>query len=82
MLHLEIEGDVQTMPPPKRKARASSPKPKRSAKQIGIASTPEWADWVREGAEFCRTDVAKMVDQALVDYLRSKGFIKPAPPRV
>ena len=47
----------------------------------GQAGRPEWRDWVDRGAEYCRTDVAKLVDAALVDYLKQRGFDEPAPKR-
>jgi hypothetical protein len=36
---------------------------------------------VERGADFCRTDVAKLVDAALVEYLKQRGFDEPAPRR-
>ena len=48
---------------------------------LTIKGRPEWRDWVDRGAEFCRTDVAKLVDAALVEYLKQRGFAEPAPKR-
>ena len=39
----------------------------------------EWRAWVERAAAFCRTDAAKLVDAALVDYLKQRGFEEPAP---
>jgi hypothetical protein len=46
-----------------------------------IKGRPEWRAWVERGADFCRTDVAKLVDAALVEYLKQRGFDEPAPRR-
>lgn len=48
---------------------------------ITIKGNPEWRDWVDRGARHCRTDVAKLVDAAVVDYLRARGFTEEAPAR-
>jgi hypothetical protein len=48
---------------------------------LTIKGRPEWRDWVDRGAEFCRTDAAKLVDAALVEYLKQRGFDEPAPKR-
>jgi len=46
-----------------------------------IKGRPEWRAWVERAADFCRTDVAKLVDAALVEYLKQRGFDEPAPRR-
>lgn len=46
-----------------------------------IKGRPEWREWVERGAEFCRTDVAKLVDAALVEYMKQRGFDEPPPRR-
>lgn len=48
---------------------------------LTIKGTLDWRAWVERGAVHCRTDVAKLVDAALVDYLKAKGFEESAPPR-
>jgi hypothetical protein len=60
-------------------SRANSPSPRPTA--LTIKGRVEWRGWVERGAEFCRTDVAKLVDAALVEYLKLKGFEEPAPKR-
>jgi hypothetical protein len=55
------------------------PKP---TKTVSVRATLEWAEWLEEGARFCRTDLAKLLDVAAVDYLKAKGFTKPAPERM
>jgi hypothetical protein len=68
-------------------------RPKRTKEQAKKASPPtrptaltikgnlEWREWVEQGAKHCRTDVAKLVDAALVDYLKTRGFTQEAPER-
>ena len=70
---------VGTLAKPKSKPVAiDKPGPKPTA--LTIKGQPEWREWVDRGADFCRTDVAKLVDAALIDYLKAKGF-KEAPPK-
>jgi len=66
---------------PKKAAKAKA-KAERPKTQIGIRSTREWAEWVERAAEFCRTDVAKLIDTALIKYLKAEGFEEPSPPRI
>jgi hypothetical protein len=51
-------------------------------KTVAVRATGEWAAWVEEGAEYCRTDVAKVIDAAVVEYLKARGFPKPPPRRI
>ncbi len=63
---------------PKKSRKTEAPGPKPTA--LTIKGSLEWRAWVDRGAEHCRTDVAKLVDAALVDYLKSRGF-QEEPPR-
>lgn len=58
-------------------AGKSGPKPMA----IAIKGEVAWRDWVERLAEHNRTDVAKLVDAALVLYARETGFGEPAPKR-
>lgn len=60
----------------------TKPKKPKGPKTIGIRATWEWADWLERVAKHCRTDVAKLVDAAVADYARSKGFTEGPPERV
>jgi hypothetical protein len=66
-------------------APAAKPKPKAQPDRPAIAVTlrgaPEWKAWIEAGARFCRTDVAKLIDASVVDYLRARGFTEEAPER-
>jgi hypothetical protein len=50
-------------------------------KVIAIRGTPDWHEWVFQLAEFRRTPVTSVIDQALVEYAERHGFKKPAPSR-
>jgi hypothetical protein len=61
---------------------AASAKGQKANKRIVVQAMDEWIAWVERGAEFCRTDVSKLVDSALIDYLRARGFEEKPPKRV
>lgn len=64
------------------KRKASQPKPKKTlAIVVTLKGTTAWKAWVDELADVCRTDVSKLIDAALVDFAKSKGFAKEAPRR-
>jgi hypothetical protein len=63
----------------KPKKRASKPSKPRT---VGVRSTGEWADWLERGAKHCRTDIAKLIDAAVAQYLRANGFNEPPPDRI
>ncbi|MGO9465581.1 MAG: hypothetical protein ACLQVF_15665 [Isosphaeraceae bacterium] len=52
-----------------------------ATRRVAIRGTREWTDWLDRGAAYCRTDVAKLIDAALIDYLKGRGFDEPPPPR-
>lgn len=83
MIHLGDKMEAQmvgaAMAKPKRKAKLAA---KQETKTIGLRATLEWAEWIERGAKFCRTDVAKLIDNAVVDYLKGRGFPEEAPERM
>jgi hypothetical protein len=62
------------VPPP---ARGVGAKPTA----VTVKGSPEWREWVNRGARHCRTEVAKVIDAALVDYFKARGFTEEAPER-
>jgi hypothetical protein len=48
---------------------------------LTIRGSVEWREWVQRGADHCRTDVAKLVDAALIRYLKEQGFTEQPPKR-
>jgi hypothetical protein len=71
------DAEMGTMAKAKAKGARENPRPTA----LTIKGRPDWRDWVDWGAEVCRTDVAKLVDAALVEYLKQRGFDEPAPKR-
>lgn len=68
-----------TMGRPKKKRTGTGGPPR--VKRIAIQATESWVEWVEGGARHCLTDVSKLVDAALVEYLRARGYEKPRPDR-
>jgi hypothetical protein len=62
-------------------ARPKKGKP-RGPRTIGIRTTGEWADWIERAARFCRTDIAKLIDAAVAEYVKARGFDEPPPERI
>jgi hypothetical protein len=60
------------------KGRTTKDREQRSL-ALQVRGTEAWKAWVEGGAAFCRTDVAKLVDAALIEYLQAKGY-KEVPP--
>lgn len=48
---------------------------------LTVKGNPEWGDWVRGFAAHKRTDVAKLIDLALVKLAEADGYGPKAPPR-
>ena len=65
----------------KKATSAPTPSPGPRPTALTIKGTPEWRKWVDRGADHCRTDVAKLVDAALIEYLKVKGFVEAPPKR-
>lgn len=55
--------------------------PKPADASLTIRCSPAWREWIEQGAKHCRTDVSKLIDGAVMDYLQAKGFPKPPPER-
>ena len=71
--------------PPMPKKRTTKPAPAASPELkttvISLKGSNEWRDWVTRMAKFFRTDTAKLVDAALIEYGRKNGFTEEAPER-
>jgi len=48
---------------------------------MNIRGSLEWRQWLERGAEHCLTDVSKLVDVAVSQYLKAQGFEEPRPKR-
>jgi hypothetical protein len=66
---------------PRVKARADVPATGRKAIAVVIKGGSDWKNWVEALAKHCRTDVSKVLDQALIQYAKSTGFDQEAPER-
>jgi hypothetical protein len=62
--------------------RKPASKSSLETKTIGIRGRTDWVEWLEQGAEFCRIDVAKLVDLSAIEYLKARGFKKQAPSRL
>ena len=67
-------------------AKKKAPAPKAKAKErlaivVTLKGSPEWKAWVDELADLCRTDTSKLIDMALVELAKARGFKKEAPRR-
>jgi hypothetical protein len=51
-------------------------------KTIGVRSTAEWADWLDRAARHCRTDIAKLIDASVAEYVKARGFTENPPERI
>jgi hypothetical protein len=69
------------MAKPKSKATTKATGSTRQPTAITIRGSKEWRDWLERGAEHCLTDVSKLVDVAVMQYLRAQGFDEPRPKR-
>lgn len=56
--------------------------PEAATIRIVVQCSPTWAKWLKKGAKFCKTDVSKLLDISVTDYLEAKGFPEKAPDRV
>jgi hypothetical protein len=75
---------VTTAQPPKPRNKLGRPKRQSDLpdpKGITIRGSAEWRQWITELAEFRRSKITDMVDQAIVEYAERHGFKKTAPKR-
>ena len=70
---------IGTMGRPKKKTQDGEQPPR--LRKVGINATDEWADWLERAAAHCRTDVSKLIDQSVCEYVRIRGFEEPPPKR-
>jgi hypothetical protein len=49
---------------------------------IGVRASGEWAGWIERAAKHCRTDIAKLIDVAVAEYVKARGFDESPPERV
>jgi hypothetical protein len=44
---------------------------------LGIRGRPEWKEWLREFADFHRSEMVDLIDDALEAFAKVKGFRSP-----
>lgn len=47
-----------------------------------IRCTLLWSEWVFRGARHCRLSMSNLIEMAVTDYLRRRGFLEPPPERI
>jgi hypothetical protein len=70
-----------TMAKPKAKPKAVKAQTTSGPPALTIRGSLEWRAWVQRASEHCRTDVAKLVDAALIRYMKEQGFSEEPPKR-
>ncbi len=64
---------------PKRKP---GPEPTGRKPTVGaIKGSPEYGDWLERGAKFCLLNVSTLLDIAVTEYLKGRGFPEERPER-
>jgi hypothetical protein len=61
------------------KASPAPPEEGRRAQVLNVRGNQAWKDWLVRFAEFNRSDMVDLIDDALVAYAKAKGF--EAPPK-
>ena len=56
------------------KPAAVKPPAERKAIAVVIKGGPDWKAWLESLADHCRSDVAKVIDKALIGYAKSEGY--------
>jgi hypothetical protein len=67
----------------KRMARKKSDPPGMPPRipALTLKGTPEWKAWVERASEHCRDTVSGLVDKAVAEYVKARGFEEPPPRR-
>jgi len=81
--------DLEDPPMAKKAKRVEGPTRKKPGPEpsgrlpvaLTVKGSPEWKEWIEEGAKFCLTDVSKLVDIAVTRYLKEQGFTNTRPER-
>lgn len=65
------------------RAKKGAPKPAEpKPRTVGVRASGEWADWLERAARHCRTDIAKLIDSSVVEYVKVRGFTEAPPERI
>lgn len=47
-----------------------------------IRCTLRWSEWVFRGARHCRLSLSNMIEIAVIEYLKRRGFTEVSPERI
>lgn len=47
-----------------------------------VRCTLEWSEWVFRGARHCRLSMSNLIEMAITEYLKRRGFPEAAPERI
>ncbi len=48
---------------------------------VAIKGNEKWKEWLERGAKHCRFSVSTLVDQAVAEFLKARGFTEEPPER-
>lgn len=65
----------------KKKTAPAKQEGERRPIAVTIKGSEEWKKWLEEGAKYSRLSVSVLVEHAVVDFLKSKGFTRESPER-
>lgn len=65
----------------KKKTAPAKQEGERRPIAVTIKGSEEWKAWLERGAKFSRLSVSGLVEHAVLDYLKRKGFTEESPER-
>jgi hypothetical protein len=69
---------------PKGKATSPEPDPGKAERKptvLAMKGSPEWKQWLDRAARHCRLSASTLVDLAVAEYVKARGFDEPPPDR-
>jgi hypothetical protein len=48
---------------------------------LAMKGSPEWKAWLDRAADHCRLSASTLVDLAVAEYVKARGFTEPPPKR-
>lgn len=50
-------------------------------RNVTLRASRDWAEWADRASQHCRINLSTLLDVALCEYVRARGFEEPPPPR-
>lgn len=47
-----------------------------------VRCTLQWSEWIFRGARHCRLSLSNLIELAVTEYLKRRGFNEPSPERI